>query len=62
MLKHIGTFPFKLFNLDLSDLIPKMIEAKLVEFGPFMDNCAKTPSFLATIDRAKIAYEESCGA
>lgn len=33
-----------------------------MEFGNFIDNCAKTPSFLRVYDRAKVEVEETCGA
>jgi hypothetical protein len=32
-----------------------------MEFAKFMDNSAKTPSFLKTIDRATIEVDETCG-
>lgn len=39
-----------------------MIDESVMEFGNFIDNCAKTPSFLKGFDRAKVEVEETCGA
>lgn len=39
-----------------------MIDESVMEFGNFIDNCAKTPSFLRVFDRAKVNVEETCGA
>jgi hypothetical protein len=46
----------------MKDLVATMIEEGLTEFALFIENSAKTPSFLKGIDRAKITYEETCGA
>lgn len=39
-----------------------MIDQQLAEFPLFIESSAKTPSFLKGIDRAKISYEDTCGA
>ena len=39
-----------------------MIEKQLVEFLPFIDNIAKSPSFLSGIDRAKVDVDDTFGA
>lgn len=39
-----------------------MIKTKVLEFGNFIENCAKSPSFLKDFDRATVYIEETCGA
>jgi hypothetical protein len=62
ILKHIGLYPFDLFKVRVKDLIHIMLDQGLLEFVNFMENCAKTPAFLAGYDRAKIDVVEECGA
>ena len=61
MLKHIGTYPFGLFKLDVKHLIHIILEEELIGVGDFIESCAKTPSFLAGYDRARVEVEDSCG-
>lgn len=62
ILKIIANYPFGLFKVEMKDLVAKMITEDLAEFVLFIESCAKTPSFLKSIDRAKLKYEETCGA
>jgi hypothetical protein len=62
MLKNVGMYPFGLFKVELKDLIATMISEGLMEFAEFIDNCAKTPSFLSGIDKARVVIDDSFGA
>jgi hypothetical protein len=62
MIKNIAFYPFGLFNVETKHLIATMIRVDLFEFAGFMDNMAKTPSFIQGIDRARVEVEETCGA
>jgi hypothetical protein len=62
LLKNIGLYPFNLFKVKIKrKFIATMIEEDLVEFADFIENSAKTPSFLYVFDRAKVEIDETCG-
>ena len=62
IIKNVSAYPFNLFKVELKDLVAIMIKSQIMEFALFMDNSAKTPSFLRSIDRAKVSVEDTCGA
>jgi hypothetical protein len=62
IIKNIGLYPFGLFKVETKHLIDTMIKKNLFEFLQFMNNMAKTPSFLQGYDRARVEVEETCGA
>jgi hypothetical protein len=62
LLKNIGKYPFNLFKLKIKrEHIATMIKEDLFEFADFIENCAKTPSFLKALDRANIKIDKTCG-
>ncbi len=52
ILKHVGTYPFDLFKVHMKELVAPIIELGLIEFAEYINNSAKTPSFLKGYDRA----------
>lgn len=62
ILKNISKYPFGLFKVEIKrQLVKEMIEQEVMEFGNFIENCAKTPSFLKVFDRSNVEVEETCG-